>query len=140
MDKEKGHGPRARHRRAKSLLLLLLLVSKYAIRRNCFVGLYLWCEGQFLEINPNHPPPPPPTNTHTLLSPSRCTPPPRSAHLTPPSIKLKLASLRHRLSVKGESPPPLPPPTTIIIIIILKREKTTSENNFIVKQIILVFN
>ena len=47
------------------------LVFKYAINRNCFGDLCLWCEGRFLEIDP--------------------TPPLRSPYATP--INLKLASL-----------------------------------------------
>ena len=74
------------------------LVSKYVVHRNCFIDLYWWCEGRFLEIYPHTPPPPhivrarcsqsPPPPTCHLWAPPPCTPPPlRSPHA--PSIKLK---------------------------------------------------
>ena len=59
------------------------LVFKYAINRNCIGDLYLWCEGQFLEVDPT----PPPTHRSRispliiLLHPA--TVHPRCAHLTP---------------------------------------------------------
>ena len=62
------------------------LVSKYAIRRNCFGDLYLCCEGRFIEDDLTPPPTAP-----TSIPQSLFAPPLRSPYAA--SFKLKLASL-----------------------------------------------
>ena len=67
------------------------LVFKYAINRNCFGDLYLWCERRFLKIVSTPLPTALTSAPNPLLHPWCKAPQPRS--LCAPSINLKLASL-----------------------------------------------
>ena len=51
------------------------MIVMYAINRNCFGDLYLWCEGWFLEIDRTPPPTHRPISIpqSTFASPLRCT-------------------------------------------------------------------
>ena len=75
------------------------LVSKYAIHRNCFGDLYLWCRGWFLEVDP---PPPPPFAPHQ--------------HQLPPLSSSPIFTPAHHSGRKNvppcsdSQPPPPPPP------------------------------
>ena len=49
------------------------LVSNFAVHRNCFGDLYVWCEGWLLRCwtpIPHNIPPPPPTSVPSLHSPN----------------------------------------------------------------------